>query len=162
MRTCVWRIADSGEISNSPHTGRRGGSATLMFANRISSSTSCSIWPPETSPPSSSRDVLRHRFQSCNTSARTVPRLSSLRPLPILAGDLLLPDFCSGPAALSGRSIRDYLSGALTQCHAQADREQRGFPGTNPDDKLSGRHMRLGPARADEPTGPIVVAVRCL
>ena len=24
--------------------------------------------PPETSPPSSSRDVLRHRFQSCNTS----------------------------------------------------------------------------------------------
>ena len=39
-----------------------------MFANRISSSTSCSIWPPETSPPSSSRDVLRHRFQSCNTS----------------------------------------------------------------------------------------------
>ena len=66
--TCVWRIADSGEISNSPHTGRRGGSATLMFANRISSSTSCSIWPPETSPPSSSRDVLRHRFQSCNTS----------------------------------------------------------------------------------------------
>src|ERR1039458_1927500 len=46
--------------------------------------------------------------------ARTVPRLSSLRPLPILAEDLLLPDFCSGPAALSGRSMRDYLSGALT------------------------------------------------
>src|ERR1019366_1890180 len=40
----------------------------MMFANRISSSTSCSIWPPETSPPTSSRDVLRHRFQSCNTS----------------------------------------------------------------------------------------------
>src|ERR1039457_4366853 len=47
--------------------------------------------------------------------ARTVPRLSSLRPLPILPEDLLLPDFCSGPAALSGRSMRDYLSGALSQ-----------------------------------------------
>src|ERR1039458_2668557 len=40
----------------------------MMFANRISSSTSCSIWLPETSPPSSARAVLRHRFQSCNTS----------------------------------------------------------------------------------------------
>src|SRR5208282_3814805 len=45
--------------------------------------------------------------------ARTVPRLSSLRPLPILAEDLLLPDFCSGAAALPGRFMRDYLSGAL-------------------------------------------------
>src|ERR1019366_5263336 len=51
--------------------GRCGGSATLMFANKISSSTSCSIWVPETSPPSSSRGVLRHRFESCNTSLRT-------------------------------------------------------------------------------------------
>ena len=48
--------------------GRHGGSAPMMFANRISSSTSCSIWLPETSPPSSSRDLLGHRFQSCNTS----------------------------------------------------------------------------------------------
>src|SRR6202043_1220331 len=48
--------------------GRRGGSATVMFANRIGSSTSCSIWLPETSPPSSARDLLGHRFQSCNTS----------------------------------------------------------------------------------------------
>ena len=39
-----------------------------MFANRICSSTSCSIWRPETWPPSSSRALLRHRFQSCNTS----------------------------------------------------------------------------------------------
>jgi len=39
-----------------------------MFANRISSSTSCSIWLPETSPPGSARGLLRHRFQSCNTS----------------------------------------------------------------------------------------------
>src|SRR5271163_4518018 len=46
--------------------------------------------------------------------ARTVPRLSSLRPLPILAEDLLLPDFRSGSAGLPGRSMRDYLSGALT------------------------------------------------
>src|ERR1039458_3773059 len=45
-----------------------------MFANRISSSTSCSIWLPETSPPSSARGLLRHRFQSCNTSLfRTGP-----------------------------------------------------------------------------------------
>src|ERR1019366_5035600 len=35
--------------------------------------------------------------------ARTVPRLSSLRPLPILPEDLLLPDFCSGATGLSGR-----------------------------------------------------------
>ena len=33
-----------------------------------SSSTDCSIWLPETSPPSSSRRIYRHRFQSCNTS----------------------------------------------------------------------------------------------
>src|ERR1035437_5250665 len=39
-----------------------------MFTNRISSSTSCSIWPPETSPPSCARGLLRHHFQSCNTS----------------------------------------------------------------------------------------------
>src|ERR1019366_8742630 len=45
----------------------------MMFANRISSSTSCSIWPPETSPPSSARGVLRHRFESCNTSDPTHP-----------------------------------------------------------------------------------------
>src|ERR1019366_3648072 len=35
--------------------------------------------------------------------ARTVPRLSSLLPLPILPEDLLLPDFCSGATGLSGR-----------------------------------------------------------
>ena len=45
----------------------------MLFANRISSSTSCSIWLPETSPPSSARDLLGHRFQSCNTSRLTVP-----------------------------------------------------------------------------------------
>ena len=40
----------------------------MMFANRIGSSTSCSIWLPETSPPSSARGLLGHHFQSCNTS----------------------------------------------------------------------------------------------
>src|SRR5271168_3565851 len=41
--------------------------------------------------------------------ARTVPRLSSLRPLPILAEDLLLPDFCSGAAGLSGRFTEGFF-----------------------------------------------------
>jgi hypothetical protein len=40
----------------------------MMFTNRISSSTSCSIWLHETSPTSSARGTLAHRFQSCNTS----------------------------------------------------------------------------------------------
>src|ERR1035437_2197007 len=77
---------------------------------------------PASSPPSAGRsrtDVPPPAGSSpphtpLAAPARTVPRLSSLRPLPILAEDLLLPDFCSGPAALSGRSMRDYLSGALT------------------------------------------------
>src|ERR1017187_7384050 len=63
-RSCVWRITDFPK--NQQFATHR--SATMIFANRISSSTSCSIWPPETSPPSSSRGVLRHRFESCNTS----------------------------------------------------------------------------------------------
>src|ERR1700751_1136546 len=48
-----------------------------MFANRISSSTDCSIWQPETSPPSSSRGILRRSFQSCNTSVRSEDLLQS-------------------------------------------------------------------------------------
>jgi hypothetical protein len=43
----------------------------MMFANRISSSTNCSIWLPETSPPSSARALLRHSLRSCNTSILT-------------------------------------------------------------------------------------------
>src|SRR5271156_772699 len=54
--------------------------------------------------------------------ARTVPRLSSLRPLPILAEDLLMPDFCSGAAGLPGRSLRDFLSGALKRPFFYPDR----------------------------------------
>jgi IS6 family transposase len=42
--------------------GQARWSAAMPFANRIGSSTSCSIWLPETSPPSSSRGLLRHRF----------------------------------------------------------------------------------------------------
>src|SRR5208282_3840116 len=76
---------------------------------------------PASSPPSAGRsrtDVPPPAGSSpphtpLAAPARTVPRLSSLRPLPILAEDLLLPDFCSGAAALPGRSMRDYLSGAL-------------------------------------------------
>src|SRR5450755_2015333 len=52
--------------------------------------------------------------------ARTVPRLSSLRPLPILAEDLLLPDFRSGAAGLPGRSVRDFLCGALRRAFETA------------------------------------------
>src|SRR5664279_2874249 len=53
--------------------------------------------------------------------ARTVPRLSSLRPLPILAEDLLMPDFCSGPAGLPGRFTEGFSTGALKTLGRQAD-----------------------------------------
>jgi adenylate cyclase len=43
----------------------------MMFANRIGSSTNCSIWLPETSPTSSSRDLIRQHFQACNTSVES-------------------------------------------------------------------------------------------
>src|ERR1035441_1544437 len=46
--------------------------------------------------------------------ARTVPRLSSLRPLPILAEDLLMPDFCSGATGLSGS-----FSDGFSLCRSQ-------------------------------------------
>jgi hypothetical protein len=49
--------------------GQRGGSGPLTFANRISSSTSCSSWLPEASRPVARCRFLRHRFQSCNTSS---------------------------------------------------------------------------------------------
>src|SRR5208282_4774476 len=73
---------------------------------------------PASSPPSAGRsrtDVPPPADSSpphtpLAAPARTVPRLSSLRPLPILAEDLLLPDFCSGPAArLSGRFIEGFF-----------------------------------------------------
>jgi transposase-like protein len=50
--------------------GRCAGSATMMSANRIGSSTGCSIWLPETSPPFFIRASSHHRFQSCNTSVK--------------------------------------------------------------------------------------------
>jgi hypothetical protein len=40
----------------------------MIFANRIASSTSCSISRPETFLPSSSRDLFRLQLQNCNTS----------------------------------------------------------------------------------------------
>src|SRR5215471_11233084 len=40
----------------------------MMFVNRISLSTSCSICLPDTSIQSSSRGDSRRHFQSCNTS----------------------------------------------------------------------------------------------
>src|ERR1022692_1400346 len=63
----------------------------MMFANRIGSSTSCSIWLPETSPPSSARDLLGHRFQSCNTSAQSAssaPRLALARRAPRVSSEV--------------------------------------------------------------------------
>ena len=48
------------------------GSATLMFADGITSSTTCSIWRPETSPPSSARGVLRTVFK-----VATLPYISA-------------------------------------------------------------------------------------
>ena len=30
FNTCVWRIANSGEISNSPHTGKRSGAGEFV------------------------------------------------------------------------------------------------------------------------------------
>ena len=39
-----------------------------MFGDRISSSTSCSSWRPETRQSICSRGVLPRNFQSCNTS----------------------------------------------------------------------------------------------
>src|ERR1017187_4476098 len=72
---------------------------------------------PASSPPSAGRsrtDVLPPAGSSpphtpLAAPARTVPRLSSLRPLPILAEDLLLPDFCSGATGLSGRFTEGFF-----------------------------------------------------
>jgi len=67
------------------HTGRgrRGGSATLMFANRISSSISCSIWRPETAPPrflrgTSSVTVFKVATLLSNRLRRVVPQARAL------------------------------------------------------------------------------------
>src|ERR1035437_461219 len=79
--------------------------------------------------------------------ARTVPRLSSLRPLPILAEDLLMPDFCSGPAGLSGRSMRDYLSGALTGVTGTRQRKRSGVLRCAQDDTKEGPRKKIrGPS----------------
>ncbi len=106
-----------------------------MFANRISSSTNCSIWLPETSPPSSSRGVLRHRFESCNTSAE----------------DLLLPDFRSGAAGLPGRSMREKAS-APAATSAWLGREAKGAPVSQPTTLLhSGGGVKTQTQRLGDP-----------
>src|ERR1017187_1587976 len=87
------------------------GSAGIPAAPRTPASSPPSAGRSRTDVPPPAGSSPPHTPRAA--PARTVPRLSSLRPLPILAEDLLLPDFCSGPAALSGRSMRDYLSGAL-------------------------------------------------
>src|SRR5262249_23020280 len=59
----------------------------MMFVNRISLSTSCSICLPDTSIQSSSRGDSRRHFQSCNTSVRSedavaVPQQKTRRTVP--------------------------------------------------------------------------------
>ena len=56
------RTIEGYEAMHMIRKGQARWSATLMLANRISSSTSCSIWRPQTSPHGSSRDLLPHRF----------------------------------------------------------------------------------------------------
>src|ERR1039458_6302053 len=87
------------------------GSAGIPAAPRTPASSLPSAGQSQTAAPPPAGSSPLHTPLAA--PARTVPRLSSLRPLPILAEDLLMPDFCSGPAGLSGRSMRDYLSGAL-------------------------------------------------
>src|ERR1017187_7608661 len=77
------------------------GSAGIPAAPRTPASSLPSAGRSRTAapPPAGSSPPLPPRA----APARTVPRLSSLRPLPILAEDLLMPDFCSGAAGLPGR-----------------------------------------------------------
>ena len=79
-----------------------------MFANRISSSTSCSIWLPETSPPSSSRGVLRHRFQSCNTSQDLI-EVGVAREMPIVTK--YKHDYYGPNGSLQRVAIADFVAG---------------------------------------------------
>src|ERR1035437_8182714 len=57
----------------------------MIFANRISSSTSCSIWPPETSPPRfrsgrppSPFSKLQHFQQELSPGARVSVRFTTV------------------------------------------------------------------------------------
>src|SRR5271168_4830219 len=95
-------VAGSAGIPAAPRTP----AFSLPFAGR---SQTAAPLPAGSSPP----------HTPLAAPARTVPRLSYLRPLPILAEDLLSPDFCSGAAGLSGRSLRDFSTGALTARYAR-------------------------------------------
>src|ERR1039458_9080987 len=88
------------------------GSAGIPAAPRTPASSLPSAGQSQTAAPPPAGSSPLHTPLAA--PARTVPRLSSLRPLPLLAEDLLMPDFSPAPAGLSGRSMRDYLSGALT------------------------------------------------
>src|SRR5271170_2039639 len=77
------------------------GSAGIPAAPRMPASSLPSAGRSRTAAPPPAGSSLPHTPLAA--PARTVPRLSSLRPLPILAEDLLLPDFRSGAADLSGR-----------------------------------------------------------
>src|ERR1035437_2712338 len=81
--------------------GPQAGSAGIPAAPRTPASSLPSAGQSQTAAPPPAGSSPLHTPLAA--PARTVPRLSSLRPLHILAEDLLLPDFCSGPAALSGR-----------------------------------------------------------
>jgi hypothetical protein len=67
-----WRVSVV-PIAFAEYNRHAGGSVAMLFINRISSSISSSIWRPETAPRGSSRSLLRHRFQSCNTSLNAAP-----------------------------------------------------------------------------------------
>ena len=69
------RTIEGYEAMHMIRRGRRAGSATMMFANKISSLTSCSIWLPETSPLSSTPRVLRSPFSKLQ-HIRTLSRRS--------------------------------------------------------------------------------------
>src|SRR5271156_5628545 len=87
------------------------GSAGIPAAPRMPASSLPSAGRSRTAapPPAGSS----HPHTPLAAPARTVPRLSSLRPLPILAEDLLLPDFRSGSAAYPA-ALRGTISPALS------------------------------------------------
>src|SRR5450755_1722327 len=98
------------------------GSAGIPGAPRTPASSPPSAGRSQTAAPPPAGSSPPHTPLAA--PARTVPRLSSLRPLPILAEDLLLPDFCSGAAAdLSGRFSEGF---SLRRSHCEG---QRGLYG---------------------------------
>src|ERR1039458_6009285 len=77
------------------------GSAGIPAAPRTPASSLPSAGRSRTAAPPPAGSSPPHPPRAA--PAGTVPRLSSFRPLPILAEDLLLPDFYFGATGLSGR-----------------------------------------------------------